>query len=77
VSAAEIIACLNDVTGVVAVDLDELDYSVIDEEDEPAVEQPRPLLVAKPARWHEVQRIFLSAQLLHIDPLGIDLTEKE
>jgi len=77
VTAAEVIACLSDVTGVVAVDLDELDYSVTDAEDAPAPEQPRPLLVAKSARWDEARRVFLPAQLLVVDPLGVSLDEKE
>jgi predicted phage baseplate assembly protein len=75
VTAAEIIACLSDVTGVLAVDLDTLDYSVADAADDPAPDQPRSLLVAKAARWDEAAHAFLPAQLLYLDPLSAELSE--
>jgi hypothetical protein len=61
----------------VAVDLDALDYSVPDEGDSDEVDQPRPLLAAKAARWDRESRQFLPAQLLYIDLLGTDLAEKK
>ena len=75
-TSAEVIACLSRVTGVEAVDLEMLDFSVEDAEDEPATGQPRTLLAAKPARWDEAQRVFRPAQILYIDPAGVDLSER-
>lgn len=76
ITAAEIVAVLSAVPGVIAVDLDVLEYSVEDPENGSAVTQPRQVLVARRARWSDTLRAFLPAQLLSVDGLQINLYEK-
>ena len=65
VSAAEVMAEIQGVDGVTAVDLDEL-YST-------GAADLNTLLQSQPARWDDP--VVLPAQLLTIDPAGIFLTE--
>jgi hypothetical protein len=69
VTAAEIIACIQAVQGVVAVDLDAL--MVLGEEGAgiPAG------LPAYGARWNATTRSMMPAELLRISPDALDITE--
>lgn len=72
VTAAEVVALIHTVAGVVAVDLDELrPYS-----DEPLIVDPSATAVpAFGARWNSATRTVLPAELLLINPVGIELQE--
>lgn len=72
VTAAEVIALIHTVPGVIAVDLDELLLCT----DEPV--QAEPTLTALPAfgaRWNAATRRVLPAELLLINPAGVVLEE--
>lgn len=69
VSAAEVIALLQAVDGVIAVDLDRLHRS-----DRPP--QLEPYLVAEIARWDATAQRIARGELLLIDPAGIQLEVK-
>jgi predicted phage baseplate assembly protein len=67
VTAAEVLAVMQRVDGVIAVDLDALHFST-------ETPKRRERLPANIARWASGQ--ILPAELLTLDPEGIDLTEK-
>jgi hypothetical protein len=67
VTAAEVLAVMQRVEGVIAVDLDALHFST-------ETPKRRERLPANIARWASGQ--ILPAELLTLDPEGIDLTEK-
>ena len=67
ITAAEVIATIQSITGVIAVDLDAL-YRL---------DRPRSLeqgLPALEARWDPVTQDIFPAQLLQLNPAGIALT---
>ncbi|MGQ9482272.1 MAG: putative baseplate assembly protein [Chloroflexus sp.] len=66
VTAAEVIACIQSIAGVVAVDLDELAYASGRTGSHPS------LLIARPAR--QIGATIAPAELLVLDPNGINLT---
>lgn len=78
VSAAEIVALLQQVSGVDAVDLDGL-ISVPDLSAQTHASQVTSLLTAKEAHWDEGTASFVPAELLLLDPspLGLTFTNPE
>jgi predicted phage baseplate assembly protein len=68
VTASELVAVMQGVKGVVAVDLDKLHF-----DGEPAASNPR--LPARVATWDEATRDVKPAELLTVHPQGIVLTE--
>ena len=67
VTASEILALMQQVEGVVAVDLEKLDGN------DPFI---APRLIARIARWEEIPtREIKAAQLLLLDPEGVTLNE--
>jgi Baseplate J-like protein len=74
VTAAEVIKLIHEVAGVVAVDIDKLTpYS--DTTSVPAAAPAAPFVPAFRARWNNATREFEPAELLLINPVGIDLKE--
>ncbi len=70
--AADVISAMQQVSGVIAVDLDQL-YDATDSSG-PAQTLPPPILPALPARWSSTGQLLL-AELLLINTFGIDLRE--
>lgn len=73
VSAAEILALIQAVPGVIAVDLTQL-YLTTDANG-PSQTEPPAFLPSSPALWDSVNQVILPAQLLLLNPLGVTLTE--
>ena len=74
VTPSEIVARIHEVEGVVAVDLDKLapyEEGVAP----PAADTAPDPLVSRRARWNPATRSFEAAELLLINPVGIDLEE--
>ncbi len=77
VSAAEVVTLLQNIEGVVAVDLNQL-HDVDAERTVRLHLDPvlNPLLPSEAARFEAATKTFLAAELLLLDPAGVDLTEK-
>jgi len=73
VSAAEVVAAIQNVAGVVSSDLDQLYY--VTDPNGPAQAAPASFLESKPASWPSASGNIEPAQLLLINPVGIALTE--
>jgi hypothetical protein len=71
VTAAEVVAAIQGVAGVVSTDLNQL-YFVTDPNG-PAQTEPPAILPADRAHWESGQ--IVKAQLLLLNPVGINLTE--
>ncbi len=75
VTAAEVISTLQQIPGVIYVDLDKLYVTdSVDPASGPGQTKPAPILTAHKARWPQGESLQL-AQLLLIHPLGIKLKE--
>lgn len=77
VSAAEVVTLLQSIAGVVAVDLNQL-HDVDAERTARLHLDPvlNPLLPSEAARFDAASKTFLAAELLLLDPAGVELTEK-
>lgn len=78
VSAAEVVTLLQNIEGVLAVDLNQL-HDVDAERTARLHLDPvlNPLLPSEAARFDTATKTFLAAELLLLDPAGVDLTLKE
>jgi predicted phage baseplate assembly protein len=76
VTAAEVLSLLHEVPGVVAVDLDYLaPYTEEGASFAPMSLSELPPLVARRASWDAATRAVLPAELLLVNPVGIELSE--
>lgn len=73
VTAAEIIDLIHDQKGIIAVDLDEL--HLVDEDGNPVGELLSSVLSAETARWNTAETAILPAELLIVNPGGIELSK--
>ena len=75
-NAAEVIKLIHEVAGVVAVAIDKL-VPYGDSPSVSAADSDTPFVTAFRARWNNGTREFEPAELLLINPVGIDLKEMD